>query len=153
MNRRFVVVMLLGIITMGGLSACGSSQTTTGTAPPPSTVTVTPAPPPTIVLPNGVHGITLTMKDDRRQVVVKQGDVILLALDDAFFAKWTIAVADPTILAPFTEVTLPPHSQALYKAIKVGLTTIRAKGEPRCYQGNPPCQIDPSPVIIQIRVQ
>lgn len=154
MSRTCVFMALLSIFVIGGLNACGSSQMSSGTAPPSSSaVAHAPTPLPTIVLPNGIHSLTLTMKDDRRQVVIKQGDVILLALDDAFFSKWTITVADPSVLTRVTGAALPPHTQALYKGSKAGQTTIRAKGEPSCYQGNPPCQIDPSPVIIHITVQ
>ncbi len=157
MKQKFFIVSLLSsfVIVVFGLNAC-VGQSSPASAPPGSTVVSTPQPPPTIpptLIPSGGHGLALTLANNDQRVLVKRGDVILLALDDSFYDQWTISLSDPTILTAIPDVPVPTHAQALYRASKAGQVTIKASGEPRCRKANPPCQIEPKDFTIQITVQ
>ncbi|GAC1390596.1 MAG: hypothetical protein NVS4B11_10850 [Ktedonobacteraceae bacterium] len=171
MKQRFFLVSLLTsvvFIVIGGLTGCGSNAAgsgaasggatgsgtaSSGSAPPASTVVQhSPIVIPTLVLPNGAHALTLTLADSNRNVALKPGDEVLLALDDSFYDHWTITVSDPTVLTTVAGVALPEHSQALYKASKAGHLTITASAEPKCRKANPPCNIDTKAFKVQITV-
>lgn len=156
MKQKFFTFSLYSIIVLlivGGISSCGV-PTNSGNTPPAATVVAhSPTVPPTVTPPKGAHSLTLIMDDSGKHVLVKQGDIILLALDDTFYSKWTITVSDLTILTIIPDATLPPHSQALYKASKLGQTAITASAEPKCRNSVPPCQIEPRPFTVQITVE
>jgi hypothetical protein len=155
MRQAFLVISLLGavFVIVVGLSSCATDSTSTGTTPPAQTVIAhspTPTPP---LVPTNSTGITLTMKDSGRQVILKTGQTILLALDTLNYDHWTIRVADTAVLTPVTNATLPPNTQGLYKASKPGQTMLTASGDLKCLKGNPPCQIDPQDFRVQVTVQ
>src|SRR5437660_1414196 len=146
--------VLVGLLLLGGLSACGEQQSKSASAPPASTVIPhSPTPLPTVVPPKNAQGVTITMGDDGRQVRIKPGQTILFALDDVSYDYWTITFAGPAILATQPDASLPPHTQALYKAIAPGQTTMIARGDLKCAKANPPCQIFPQDFQIHVTVE
>src|SRR5947209_19966979 len=100
--------VLVGLLLIGGLSACGEQQSKSASAPPASTVIPhSPTPLPTLVPPKNAQGVTITMGDDGRQVRIKPGQTILFALDDVSYDYWTITFAGPAILAIQPDPSLP----------------------------------------------
>jgi hypothetical protein len=93
------------------------------------------------------------MSNNGQQVHIKLGQTILMALDDVIYDHWMIMVANPTILAIQSDAPLPPHTQALYKAIALGQTMLTAKGELKCAKANPPCLIAPQDFQVQVIVE
>ena len=145
---------LIGLLLIGGLSACGEQQANSASAPPASTVIPhSPTPLSPLIPPKNAQGVTVTMGDDGRQIRIKLGQTILVALDDVSYDYWTITIADPAILAAQPNAPLPPHAQALYKAIASGQTTMTAKGDLKCAKGTPPCQIAPQDFQVQVIVE
>lgn len=146
--------VLVGLLLIGGLSACGEQQANSASAPPASTVIPhSPTPLPTLVPPKNAQEVTVTMGDDGRQIRIKPGQTLLFALDDVLYDHWTITIAGPAILAAQPNAPLPPHAQALYKAIAPGQTTMIAQGELKCAKATPPCQIAPQDFQVQVTVE
>lgn len=154
-QKLFTFLLLSSIVFLivEGISSCGVAANFGNASPAATVVPHSPTIPPTVTPPKGAHSLTLTMDDNGKHVLIKQGDLILIALDDTFYSKWTIVVADPTILTIIQDATLPLHSQALYKAAQSGQTTLTATGEPKCRNSVPPCQIEPRPFTVQITVE
>jgi hypothetical protein len=146
--------ILVGFLLIGGLSDCGEQQANSASAPPASTVIPhSPTPLTTLVPPKNAQGVTVTMADDGRQVHIKLGQTILFALDDVLYDQWTITFAGPALLAAQPKASLPPHTQALYKAIASGQTSMIAKGDLVCAKVIPPCQIVPQDFQIQVTIE
>lgn len=151
--KSLPILSMLVLVSTIMLSACGTSTNTTSTPPAATVVPQSPTALPTIVPTSGTQGVTVTMTDSGKSVLLKKGQTLLVVLDQVAYDSWTIKVADPTILTALPKNTVPPGAQGLYQASKVGQTSLTASGELKCRKANPPCQIAPKDFQIVVTVE
>lgn len=147
------ILSMFALFSIIGFSACGTSTNTANTPPAASVVPQSPTPPSTLIPTTGTQGVTVTMSDNGRSVLLKKGQTLLVVLDQVAYDSWTIKVADPTILSALPKNSVPPGAQGLYQASKVGQTSLTASGELKCRKTNPPCQINPKDFQIKVTVE
>jgi hypothetical protein len=112
--------------------------------------TDTPTPVPTSVPSD--NSFVLTMEDNGKHISVKQDNMITLALDTTSFYDWTTSVSDPTVLISISSAPSSSHTQGIYRASKVGQTTIAADGEPKCRKSIPQCGAPSVHFAVQVSV-
>lgn len=77
---------------------------------------------------------TITLQQAQKTIYVKEGDIVVLNLGDAF--KWGEPTVTPTgVLQSTTAVTSVAHPTAIYKAIAPGTVHLTTMGTPICKKG------------------
>lgn len=153
-RSRWLVIAL--VCTLAGCSGMSTTPVPTPGATAPAavaTVTVetnnpiirtavpagTPRTPPAAATAPGTRTAltTITQADHTRTITLRQGERVLVQLEDGFLWKFTIE--DEQILAPDLA---SPHSganQQVFTALRSGKTVLTATGDPLCRQSTPPC--------------
>lgn len=75
----------------------------------------------------------VTLQDSGKTITLHVGDTFLLALGDQ--QQWNVQVADQTVLARVPNIMVVRGAQGVYKALKVGTTTLTATGTAPCNTG------------------
>ena len=78
--------------------------------------------------------LRVTLADNGKTVTMHVGDTFLLALGTQ---QWTVHVGDQTVVARVPNIMVVLGAQGVYRALKVGSTTLSASGTPACPQGAP----------------
>ena len=78
--------------------------------------------------------LRVTLADNGKTVTMHVGDTFLLALGTQ---QWTVHVGDQTVVARVPNIMVVLGAQGVYRALKVGSTTLSASGKPACPQGAP----------------
>jgi hypothetical protein len=152
----FFMIALLGLCACfdaSGAKPSSGSSTSVVASPAATIVASSPTPLSTLVPSEKTGQVVITMGENGRSVRLKVGQQLLFALDDALYDHWTIISSNPTPLVADRNAVLPPHTQAVYRAIAPGQTTLTAKGVLTCSRGNPPCLIQPRDIQIQVTVE
>lgn len=100
-------------------SSTASPEPTSGEAPPTSVATVGSGGP-----------IRVTPADNGRTIDLQVGQTFLLALGNNL--DWNVTVADPTVVSRVVNVLVVRGAQGIYRANRVGQTSLTATGRPIC---------------------
>ena len=92
----------------------------------------------TLVTPSGSPS-TVGPADNGATRTMHVGDRFVLALPAGY--DWTVSVADAAILGRVVNITVPQSAQGVYEALRPGMTTLSAVGDPLCRRSNPPCAV------------
>jgi hypothetical protein len=112
-----------------------------------------PTPLPALTPPATTQSIKVTTADNGRSVLLKQGQLLFVALDDVQYDYWVITSSNMHVLSQQSQTLLPPHTQIAYKASAPGEATVIAKGDLICAKNTPPCQIHPRDIEIHVVVK
>jgi hypothetical protein len=159
-SAPLITMIILGILV---ISACarqpaqqaqsGSSATSDSTANGPSEITVstsipvesgplnqiTPAPAlDTSIEPAFAAGKKIiTLAEKGKTMTLATGESFLLKLDQAY--TWEISLSNQTVISRLEESTPTLEIQGVYEALKAGIVTLEATGDPLCRQSKHPC--------------
>jgi hypothetical protein len=140
MKSRMALIVSLFVLAVGA-TACQASPTHSSAAP---TATLTPASP-------GGEERTITLADDGKAITLGIGESFLLKLGEGY--DWSVVSADPTIVSRVVNVMVVRGAQGLYRAHKIGATTLTATGDPACRHAQRPCEMPSREFHIQVVVQ
>ena len=134
---RSVRVVLAALGLSAVLAGClGSGSSTLVPTITPTVVTSAPTPTATGTRGSAPATWSVTLADDRSTITLAVGERFLLILGADF--DWTIAIADPAILAR-VPISVIRGAQGVYEALASGRTTLSAIGDPTCRKSTPPC--------------
>ena len=158
MGKRWGLAAVTALVGMLVLAGCGTAETPAATSggggsaaatvatvssgtPGTGNLATAPASPvasPPAITP-GTNGLTVTLADDGRTVLLPVGGRFLLQLGTDF--DWTVNVADPSVVSRVPNVLVVRGAQGIYQARAVGTTTLTASGDPPCRKATPPCAV------------
>lgn len=115
--------------TLAATATTGRALAAAPTPLPSKTAQVSPTNPPS---PDPSAGIqrTITLADDRKTIVLENGQVFLLNLGASF--DWRVDIADQTVLSRISSITVVKQAQGVYRANKPGATVLNAHGTIIC---------------------
>lgn len=104
--------------------------------PLPASTTAAPLPPATAPA-NGL--LEVTTADYGRTIELRVGERLLLNLGEG--GAWAVEIADPLVLGPLANASIPEGAQGVFAALASGTTTLTAVNAPACLQARPPCKL------------
>ncbi len=117
-------------------------------SPIPQTPTVAVS---SVLTPDASGLVRVTLESAGQSVDMAVGQTLELALGEGY--EWDVTIGDTSILRVQAMSPAGGGSQGLYKAEKVGQTTIEASGEPLCRKLNPPCGMPSRAITIEVTVR
>ncbi|HKS90693.1 MAG TPA: hypothetical protein VJQ83_02100 [Tepidiformaceae bacterium] len=114
--------------------AQGGSAALTAVPPSPTPTSLpTATPTPGSFGPPGDGLAVVTLGEQGRTALLHPGDRLVLTLGDGYV--WTLRVSGVEVLVPLATSMLPPGTQAVFQARKVGKAIVGAVGQPICRPG------------------
>lgn len=104
--------------------------------PLPTSTAAAPLPPATAPA-NGL--LEVTAADYGRTIELRVGERLLLNLGEG--GAWAVEIADPRVLGPLADASIPEGTQGVFEAHAAGTTALTAVNAPACLQARPPCKL------------
>jgi hypothetical protein len=87
---------------------------------------------------NYYGGLTISLDDVGRTVVIRRLESFLLQLGDAY--TWTVELDPADLVTHNLNITPEPGDQGVFIARERGQVLLKAVGTPACRQADPPCE-------------
>jgi hypothetical protein len=92
----------------------------------------------------------ITLQDNGKTITLHVGQTVLLKLGEDY--QWDIQIIDQSVISRIKNITVIRGAQGVYEVLKVGNTTLSAKGDPVCLSSTPPCLLPSIQFLINIVV-
>ena len=169
MNLRSITLTLLGVWLLTACTTPAAAPNVEPSPLPPTTATATvpESPKPVIgtaepstsqklpeITPSGVppqlpvtiNASTqtgappvLTMSDSGSRLILRPGQLFLLALDEGY--NWHVQISNPQIVSPAPSADSVQGNQLVFEALQPGSTDLTASGDPPCLSETPACMM------------
>jgi hypothetical protein len=84
---------------------------------------------------------TITRANDGQVIALAVGETFALNLQPDRGYRWTVHIADPTVVTAAPGAGRTSGVGILFAAVAPGLTTLTATGDPACRTTYPPCEL------------